>query len=443
MGIGFWSRAPTARWRSAPIAERHGAGADGADLPSGRLTRVARDVPWLAWTEERFMSVGDMALDPAHPDRLWFAEGIGVWQTSVNEEFDDDPSLVYASRSAGIEQLVANQIIAPPGGKPLLASWDRPVFRIDDPNRYPSRHGPDNAHAIVMGWALDFAASEPNYVAGLFNWWGVEASAFSRDGGRTWTPFASYPPLMSAGKIGGSLAVSSPLNLVWAPSNNGQPYYTRDGGATWLPAEIPGVPTSGDTGWGFAFFLHRHIVAADRVAPGTFYLYNTPRGLYRSTDGGASWTLVHPGEIAPWSGFNAELLAVPGQAGRLFFTSGPQGSANDPHPANNPLMRSVDGGQTWTPVADVLEAHAIGFGKGTAANPAILVVGWIKGKYGVWRSEDDAATWTQIGDFPLGILASVGAISGDGDDPNRVYVGFRGAGYAVLGADGDAPLPPP
>ena len=106
-------------------------------------------------------------------------------------------------------------------------------------------------------------------------------------------------------------------------------------------------------------------------------------------------------------------------------------------------MRSVDGGQTWTPVAGVLEAHAIGFGKGTAANPAILVVGWIKGKYGVWRSEDDAATWTQIGDFPLGILESVGAISGDGDDPNRVYVGFRGAGYAVLGADGDAPVPPP
>ena len=185
---------------------------------NGRLTRVARDAPWLAWTEERFMSVGDMALDPTHPDRLWFAEGVGVWQTSVNPEFDGDSSIVYASRTAGIEQLVANQIISPPGGKPLLASWDRPVFRIEDPDRYPSRHGPDNAHAIVMGWAVDYAASEPSYVAGLFNWWGVESSAFSHDGGKTWTPFASYPPLMSAGKIGGSLAVSTPLNLVWAPS---------------------------------------------------------------------------------------------------------------------------------------------------------------------------------------------------------------------------------
>jgi photosystem II stability/assembly factor-like uncharacterized protein len=410
---------------------------------NGRLTRVARDAPWLAWTEERFMTVGDMALDPGHPDQLWFAEGIGVWNTSVNKESDGDPSLVYASRSAGVEELVANEIIAPPGGAPLLASWDRPVFRVEDPDRYPSRHGPNNAHAIVMGWALDFAAGQPNYVAGLFNWWGVEQSAFSHDGGRSWTPFASYPPLTSAGKIGGSLAVSSPLNLVWAPSNNGQPYYTRDGGATWLPAEVPGVPTSGDTGWGFGYFLNRHIVAADRVASATFYLYNSPRGLYRSTDGGASWTLVHSGEIAPWSGFNAELIAAPGQAGRLYFTSGPQGSANDRHPAPNPLMRSLDGGRTWAPIANVLEAHAIGFGKGTGANAAILIVGWVRGEYGIWRSRDDAATWTRIGVFPLGILDSVGAISGDGDDPNRVYLGFRGAGYAILGKGGDEAAPPP
>jgi len=406
-----------------------------------RLTRIARDAPWLAWTDEQFMSVGDMALDPSHPDQLWFAEGIGVWQASVNEAFDGDPWLVFASRSAGVEQLVANQIIAPPGGKPLLASWDRPVFRIEDPDRYPSRHGPDNAHAIVMGWALDFAASQPNYIAGLFNWWGVETSGFSRDGGKTWTPFASYPPLMSDNKIGGSLAVSDPLNLVWAPSNNGRPYYTRDGGATWLAAEVPGVPTSGDTGWGFAFFLNRHIVAADRVAPGTFYLYNAPRGLYRSSDGGASWTLIHPGEITPWSGGNAELLATPGRSGRLFFTGGPQGGAKDPHPSDNPLMRSTDGGKTWTPVAGVLEAHAIGFGKGAGANPALLVVGWVKGEYGVWRSQDDAATWTKIGDYPLGIMETVGAITGDGDNPNRVYLGFRGAGYAVFEADAAAPPP--
>lgn len=406
---------------------------------NGQLFRAARDVPWLAWTEERYMTVGDMALDPSHPDQLWFAEGIGVWRASVNSMLDGDPSLTYNSQSAGIEQLVANQIIAPPGGKPLVASWDRPVFRIDDFSRYATRHGPDNANAIVMGWSLDFAPNEPNFVAGLFNWWGLEVSGFSRDGGRTWTRFSSYPPLMNAGKIGGSLAVSDTLNFVWAPSNNGRPYYTLDGGATWVPTDIPGAPSSGETGWGFAYYLDRHIAAADRAAPRTFYLYNVPRGLYRSTDGGASWTLVHAGEIAPWSAYNAELRTVPGHAGHLFFTSGPQGNANDAHPARIPLMRSVDGGKTWTPIVDALEVHAIGFGKGTATYPAIFIVGWVRGKYGVWRSEDAAATWTQIGKFPLGILENAGTIEGDGDDPSRAYVGFRGAGYAMFEEHGDAP----
>jgi hypothetical protein len=71
-----------------------------------------------------------MALDPATPDLLWFAEGIGVWRANVPADRADPAPIAFISQSAGIEQLVANQILSPPGGKPLLASWDRPVFRI-------------------------------------------------------------------------------------------------------------------------------------------------------------------------------------------------------------------------------------------------------------------------------------------------------------------------
>ena len=134
----------------------------------------------------------------------------------------------------------------------------------------------------------------------------------------------------------------------------------------------------------------------------------------------AATTVIHAGH----------LIAEPGKAGRLFFTSGPQGGARDRHPANNPLMRSNDGGRSFAPVPGVFEVHAVGFGKGTGGAPAVLIVGWIRGEYGVWRSEDDCATWTRLGDYPLGILAEVSAISGDGDDPAKVYLGFRGAGYA-------------
>jgi hypothetical protein len=201
---------------------------------------------------------------------------------------------------------------------------------------------------------------------------------------------------------------------------------------------IPGVPTTGATGWGWAYYLRRHIVAADRVTVETFYLYNYLTGLYRSTDGGASWTLAHRGQIAPFSGYNAKLYSVPGQAGHLFFTSGPQGSPGDKHPVANPFMRSTDGGSRWTAVSKVREVRAFGFGKALASYPAIFIAGWVNGIYGIWQSDDNAQSWIQIGDFPVGNLDNVTAVEGDMNVYGTVYVGFAGSGYAY-GVTSSAP----
>jgi len=171
------------------------------------------------------------------------------------------------------------------------------------------------------------------------------------------------------------------------------------------------------------------------VAERTFYGYNDLKGLYRSTDGGATWKLVHSGEIAPWSGFNAELQSVPDHAGHLFFTSGSQGGAQDHHPAPNSFMRSVDGGATWTAVPEVLEVRAFGFGKALTNYPAIFIVGWVRGVYGIWRSDDNARSWVQVGDYPLGNLANVTTIDGDKTVYGTVYVGLSGDGYAYGSLD--------
>ena len=389
--------------------------------------RVAKDIPWLAWTNEIYMSTGDVAFDPVVQNRLWFAEGIGVWFTDVETDSTYPKSVTFISQSRGIEQLVANQIVAPPGGKPVVASWDRPVFYVNSRDEYPLTHGPDDQHGIVMGWALDYASSKPDFIVGLMNWWGVEESGYSNDGGRTWRTFSAHPDVVGS-KIGGGIAASTPENIVWAPSDNATPYYSNDGGATWLQAAIKGTPTSGETGWGFAYYLNRHIVAADRVAFGTFYIYNYLKGLYRSSDGGATWALVHSREIAPFSGFNATLKTVPGQKGHLFFSSGPQDG--NIHPAANPFMRSTDGGATWTAVPKVLEVRAFGFGKPSGEYATIFICGWVGGVYGIWRSDDDARSWTQIGTFPLDSLDDVKAIDGDKNVQNLVYLGFAGSGYA-------------
>lgn len=400
--------------------------------------RVATDIPWLAWTREDYMSVGDLQLDTATPNRLWFAEGIGAWYADLTN-FEKAPKFTtFTSRNVGIEQLVTNQIIVPPDGKPIVAFWDRPVFYINDPEIYPSRHGPDNQYAIVMGWALDYASTDAKVIVGIFNNWNVEKSGYSSDGGQTWTPFPSRPSAVANGKIGGCIAASSSTNIIWVPSNNSSPFYTKDRGKTWHPTSLVGTPTAGETGWGSNYYLNRHIVAADRVSIGTFYLYNNLNGLYCSTDGGTTWKLVYAGEIAPYSEYNAKLQAVPGHAGHLFFTSGPQGNPGDSHPATNPLMRSLDGGATWTALPQVLEVRALGFGASFNDYPALFIVGWVSRTYGIWRSTDNARSWVKIGDFPLGIFANVTTIDADKDPHGSVYIGFAGSGCAY----GSLNLPP-
>jgi photosystem II stability/assembly factor-like uncharacterized protein len=399
------------------------------NYPAGSGNRVAVDVPWLAWTNESYMTNGDMAFDPLHPGRLIFAEGIGVWWTEPPSSY---VGFNWTSMSKGIEQLCVNKIVVPPSGAPIVFCWDRPVFLAADPERYSARHGPSNQIAINMGWSGDYAQNDFSFVAAIFNWWGVDQSGYSVDGGVTWQQFGSKPSFLADGKIGGSLAVGTSSNFVWAPNNNGVPNYTRDRGNTWTQCNIPGVPTSGETGWGWAYFLHRHIVVADRVAPGVFYLYNYKEpfaGLYRSQDGGANWTRVYDRPLADWSNFNAELYAVPGHQGHLFFTSGQQDGDN---PSSTAFVRSTDGGATWSAVSDVREVYACGFGKAAPGSdyPAIFIAGYVGREWGLWRSDDNAARWRKIGDYPVGNGDVIRALTGDMSIYGRAYVGFAGSGAA-------------
>jgi hypothetical protein len=403
-----------------------------------RATRAAADIPWLAWTNETYMTNGDMTFDPSGSNLLYFAEGIGVWHCNPP---NGNAAVAWTSQSAGIEELVGNVVLAPDGGQgtnPIVLAWDRPVFYVDDRNVYPSAHGPNRAHSIISGWSADWASTSPRTIVAIMNWWGKDESGISTNGGQTWASFPSLPREVPT-KIGGSIAAASATNFVWVPSNNGNPWYTVDGGASWSEISIPGVPSTGETGWGFAYYLNRQIVAADRVNAGTFYLYNSgaatapgATGLYKSSDKGASWIRVFSGEISTFSGFNAKLKSVPGQTGHLFFTSGPQQSAT--HPANTRFMRSLDGGATWKPVGNLREVYAFGFGAIYPGQtyPAIFAAGYNDGTWGIWRSIDNAATWTMIGDFPLGIFDKITSVDGDKVVVGAVYVSFGGSGFAYL-----------
>jgi photosystem II stability/assembly factor-like uncharacterized protein len=404
----------------------------------------AGDPPWLSVADAPFFTTADLRFDPVVPNRLWVAGGVGVFYA------DFAPGAGHASwvsQARGIEELVANDIVQPPGQAPVFAGWDFGLHVRGDLNAYSTTFGP-NQRALMSVQQIDWTPAKPGFL--VTNATDVRMSCCwedgnsvmagtSGDGGQSWRKFATLPTppgtkaddpwRMSFGTI--AVASDNADNILWAPAFNRQPYFTRDGGNSWSPIRLPGAV--GDTPGSFKdLFYQRKTLTADKSAPGTFYLMHSGdapnaglMGLWRTQDGGENWQRMFEGEIAPASNFAAKLRSVPGHAGHLFFTSAFE------HTSDTNLRRSTDGGRTWTVLPDVSRVDDIAFGKAArgASYPTLFISGRVGGVYGVWRSTDNAATWTQLVDFPVGTLDQVTAIGADPDIFGRVYLGYKGSGW--------------
>lgn len=420
-----------------------GGGASGMTRSAG-----AGEPAWLAWTKEDFMSAGNIRFHPTNSNELWFAEGIGAW---VSNPPNTAIANAWSAKSQGIEQLVANGVISPPGGVPLVFAWDRPIFRVNNPLSYPATHGPTRNNAIELASSADWASSDPGCIVLISNVHGSDVSGKSNDGGGTWANFGTVPPNSSTSDLGGCIAASTNQNFVWIGAQNSLSlYYTTDGGVTWNASSITGPVT---TGYSNSAFIDRQILCSDRVSANTFYLYyngtansdgagtgadGSIAGIYKSTNSGASWSKVFSGRMNGNSntGFSqsfyaAKLRSVPGQSGHLFFTAGDVGGS-----ISGALSRSTNAGVTWSAVAGVTEALDVGFGAAFPGQsyPAVYVAGWVGGTteadYGIWRSIDNCATWTKLTSYPNGNFDFVKCISGDSNTYGTVYVGFIGSGWS-------------
>jgi hypothetical protein len=334
----------------------------------------------------------------------------------------------WNSQGRGIEQLVANEIIVPATRIPLAANWDRAVLLPSLSGTYPSTFYPVADGNVVAGWSIDYASSNPSFIAVLADGayaGGPQRSSYSVDGGTTWSAFSSVPVTT----FGGNIAVSTPSNMIFAPANGSQPYYTTNFGAstTWHAITLPGVSS-----WAHfmeAFFWPTRVICADRVQANTFYLLFNGIGVFRSTNGGASWSLASS-TISP--GPPAQMKCTPGQAGDIWIATGTNGNAGN-QGIYGKLYHSIDGGSRWTVVANVTEPYTIGFGApkpGGSGYPAVYMVGWVRSTFGVWRSDDEGSTWSQLGPWPLKSLDQIKTISGDPGIYRRAYIGFAGSGWA-------------
>ncbi len=367
-----------------------------------------------------WLNLGKAAFDQSSD--MCVSGGLGVWCAPAPVTAASN----YVDATAGIEQLVSYKVISPPGGAPVVAVGDKGFFtKNGSPDAYPASHY-TNAVAIAAGYDVDYASSQPSFLTGVVNSLvgNGDFSGYSTDGGKTWARFATLPN--GIGQQGGMIAAADPQNIIDVPGQGQGLYCSTDGGQTWSGVSLPGPPAPH---WLAGWYLTRHVLAADRVLPRTMYAYNAGDGLYRTSSGACSgWMKVHDA-IDRFDVWNAQLTAAPGQAGNLFFTSGPQSGSQ---PANETFWRSTDGGARWQAVPMVKEVYAFGFGapQTATAYPAIYVVGYVGGAFGTWRSVDNARTWVKLATFAKDSLDMPSTISGDMNTFGVVYECFHGSGCA-------------
>lgn len=364
--------------------------------------------------------------------RMWIAAGISVW-TAPNPIVANSvsSSLVWSSNSIGIEQLVANKMMAAPGQSPLTGTWDRGILYNPNPDAFATvQLTQDPLVNLNDCGGLDYAPNMSNVAVAQLS----TESLVSLDGGNTWSQWASFPAGMGTA---GVVAVNTDQKWCSVPGNSvgaaGKIYFTANGATSWTQSTVPGTPTFIQVNQK----IHRQPLAADKVTSGVFYAVDTAQNFYKSTDGGANFSIVSTATAVDGNTGADKLQAVPGRAGHVFYAG---------HPSNGGhLWKSTDGMSTWTDVnsgMDQIPCYGFGAPKpGGSGYPSIYAYGVVGGVFAIRASFDAGATWATINvpaalqnwplnsfDYPMGWL------TGDMNVFGRIYIAFAGSGVAYIDA---------
>ncbi|MGC4090653.1 MAG: hypothetical protein QM756_22825 [Polyangiaceae bacterium] len=342
--------------------------------------------------------------------------GQGVWSSRNVSDTDRGASARWTFESRGLESSVVTALASPPSGAELVSGVaDICGFRHDHLDHSPPRGMHQNPICNATS-GLDFAALAPDTWVRVGSSWGpAKHGAWSRDGAKTWTPFANEP---SGAETGGSVAISSDgRSILWAVKRR-PAVYSRDFGKSWSTCD--GLPIPGD---GPAWAQLSLQLASDRVNPGTAYAFDTASGsVYVSHDAGAHFQLSFSGlpRLQSWASTSASIRAMPNVEGDVWLTTG------------KALFRSSDSGKDFQELARVEESHALGFGRGAPGrpNPSLFLVGKVSGSAGFFRSDDLGASFVRLND-DLHQYGLVTHISGDPRRFGRVYLGTGGRGILV------------
>jgi hypothetical protein len=256
----------------------------------------------------------------------------------------------------------------------------------------------------------------------------------STDGGASWTPLTDFQPSLAIGSLAIDPSSCTPADCTTIYAGTGEVYgssidfgagilKSTDAGVTWTQQGVNLFAPQGPTD-------RAARIGAMAVDPfsSQIVLAGTSLGIYRTTDGGASWTLV---------------TALSGQGTGLLFDGNNPGVVYAALSQSNTagVYRSIDHAVTWSRLAgtagNLFPAAGVGYialsvvsGAAGAAGSATLYAAVEQANSGslrgVWKSSDSGSNWIQLTNTPgfcSPLCGFATAIAADPANPDIVFAG--------------------
>lgn len=202
----------------------------------------------------------------------------------------------------------------------------------------------------------------------------------STDGGLTWSSAAGLSEVNDYNYVKAFAATPTDPPAFLAGTRYGEIYKSVDGGDSWSPVS-PGIGVAGEIASLVVDPKNEATVYAGTGYAYSYYYY--PFGAFaKSADGGTTWTDLAPDLF----GAGVSAIAIDPEASTLFV--GAQYSSS-------PVLRSTDGGASWAPASSGLPLDSyISSLVLDSLSPATL---YAATSFGVYRTRDAGASWSLLG----------------------------------------------
>ncbi|KAK3381496.1 hypothetical protein B0H63DRAFT_206398 [Podospora didyma] len=384
--IWEWSGYPNQNWY-------YGMNTDNAPwINAGFISQDSKRLGWM---------IEALEINPLDSDHWLYGTGLTLFGGHDLTKWDTVHNVSISSLANGIEEMAVLGLASPPGGSELLAAVgdDSGFTFVTSSSLNTSPQTMWMNPSFTSSTDVDFAGNKVSNVVRVGNSAGTQQIAVSSNGGVSWNIHYGA----GTTQYGGSIAYSADADtILWSSANAGVLRSQNQGTFT----AVASLPSSA-------------VIASDKRNNTAFYAGSSTGSFYRSTDIGATFTVVS-GALGSATAVR-DIVAHPTTAGEVWVST------------DIGLFRSTNYGATFTQIGSGSLSNtqniALGLGSGSAWNVYAFGVGAAGTK--LYASSDSGSTWTDIqGSKGFGALSACKLV-GSGNVANQVYVGTNGRGVFV------------